>query len=151
MVSLKEIKLTSSNFNYYFKIILFYRNDEDYCRINNNKKVIPKQSHEWLKKNYKDRIFLIIKYKNKNAGMFNFNKIKKTYSIVINKKFRNLGLGKKSLNMLLVYLKSKNYKNITSYALKKNVPSYKIHCLFSYKKRLLKSSFTKFYFDCAQF
>ena len=107
MVKLKVIKFTPSNFNYYFKIILFYRNDNDYCRINNNKKVIPKQSYKWLKENYKKRIFLIIKYKNRNVGMFNFNKIEKTYSIVVNKKFRNLGLGKKSLNLLLIYLKKK--------------------------------------------
>lgn len=148
MISLKEIKFTPSNFNYYFKIILFYRNDEDYCRINNNKKVIPKESYKWLKKNHKNRIFLIIKFNNRNAGMFNFNKIEKTYSIVINKKFRNLGLGKKSLKLLLVYLKSKNYKNIVSYALRDNMPSYKLHCLFSYKKRLLKNNFTKFYIKC---
>jgi len=151
MVKLKVIKFTPSNFNYYFKIILFYRNDNDYCRINNNKKVIPKQSYKWLKENYKKRIFLIIKYKNRNVGMFNFNKIEKTYSIVVNKKFRNLGLGKKSLNLLLIYLKKKKYKKITSYVLKNNAPSYKIHCLFSYKKKLMKNKFTKFYINCNNF
>ena len=54
MLRLKKINFKSSNFNYYFKIILFYRNDDDYCRINNVEKVIPKESFKWLKK----RIFL---------------------------------------------------------------------------------------------
>ena len=50
MLTLKKINFKSSNFNYYFKIILFYRNDDDYCRINNVEKVIPKESFKWLKK-----------------------------------------------------------------------------------------------------
>ena len=148
MISLKEIKFTPANFNYYFKIILFYRNDPDYCRINNNKKVIPKESFKWLKKNQKDRIFLIIKYKNSNVGMFNFNKTEKTFSAVIKKEYRNLGLGGMAYKLLFVYLKSKNYKHIVSFALKKNLQAYKINLFFCYKKRLLKNNFTKFYIKC---
>jgi len=148
MISLKEIKFTPANFNYYFKIILFYRNDNDYCRINNNKKVIPKESFKWLKKNQKDRIFLIIKYKNRNVGMFNFNKIEKTFSAVIKKEYRNLGLGGFAYKLLFVYLKSINYKDIVSYALKTNIQACKINLFFSYKNRLLKNNFTKFYIKC---
>ena len=62
MLRLKLINFKPSNFNYYFKIILFYRNDDDYCRIDNAEKVIPKESFKWLKKNYKNRIFLITVY-----------------------------------------------------------------------------------------
>ena len=68
MLVLKKINFKPNNFNYYFKIILFYRNDDDYCRINKVEKVIPKESYKWLKNNYKNRIFLIIKYKKKYWG-----------------------------------------------------------------------------------
>ena len=63
MLSLKKINFRSNNFNYYFKIILFYRNDNSYLKVNNVKKVVPKESYKWLKNNHKKRIFLIIKYK----------------------------------------------------------------------------------------
>ena len=153
MLTLKKINFKSSNFNYYFKIILFYRNDDDYCRINNVEKVIPKESFKWLKKNYKNRIFLIIKYKSKNVGMINFNKLDETFSIVINKDYRNGGrlglggLGFRAWKLLLKYLKSKNYKHLITYAIKSNISAYRLNLHFSYKKKLLKSGFTKFYIN----
>ena len=145
MLSLKKINFRSNNFNYYFKIILFYRNDNSYLKINNVKKVVPKESYKWLKNNHKKRIFLIIKYKGRNIGMINFNKLDKTFSIVMKKSFRNLGLGGLSWKLLLKYLKSQNYKHLITYALKKNNSAYNLNLLFSYKKKLLKNGFTKFY------
>jgi hypothetical protein len=148
MLRLKKLNLTKKNLNYYFKIILFYRNDDDYCRINNVKKVIPKESFEWLKKNHKDRIFLLIKYKSNNIGIINFNKLDKTFSIVINKKYRNVGLGGLVWKLLLKYLKSIDIDHLVTYALKKNISAYKVNLHFCYKKRLLKNGFTKFYINC---
>jgi len=145
MLRLKKINFKPSNFNYYFKIILFYRNDDDYCRINKMKKVIPKESYKWLEKNHKNRIFLIIKYKGRNIGMFNFNKVTKTFSIVINKNYRNLGLGGLSFKLFFNYLKLQNYKNIVTFAIKKNTNAYDLSSFFSYKKKLVKNGFTKFY------
>lgn len=77
MLNLKKIIFKSNNFNYYIKIILFYRNDDSYLKINNVKRVIPKESYKWLKNNHKKRIFLIIKHKDRNIGMINFNKLNK--------------------------------------------------------------------------
>ena len=151
MLRLKKLNLTKKNLNYYFKIILFYRNDDDYCRINNVKKVIPKESFEWLKKNHKDRIFLLIKYKINNVGIINFNKLDKTFSIVIDKKYRNVGLGSlgfKAWKLFLKYLKSINIDHIVTYALKKNISAYKLNLHYSYKKKLIKNGFTKFYINC---
>lgn len=148
MLRLKRIDLTRKNFKYYFKIILFYRNDDDYCRINYVKKVIPEESFEWLKKNYKDRIFLLIKYKVNNIGIINFNKIDKTFSIVIDKKYRNVGIGGLAWKLFLKYLKSINIDHIVTYALKKNISAYKSNLYFSYRKKLLKNGFTKFYINC---
>ena len=145
MLVLKKINFKPNNFNYYFKIILFYRNDDDYCRINKVEKVIPKESYKWLKNNYKNRIFLIIKYKKKNILVINFDKLNKTFSIVIHKNYRNLGLGGLSWKLLLNYLKTQNYSHIITYALKKNTSAYDLNLFFSYKRKLLKSGFTKFY------
>ena len=56
-------------------------------------------------------IFLIIKYKGKNIGMINFDKLDETFSIVINKDYRNGGrlglggLGFRAWKLLLKYLK----------------------------------------------
>tara|TARA_B100001063_G_C16477993_1_gene411117 strand:- start:199 stop:663 length:465 start_codon:yes stop_codon:yes gene_type:complete len=154
MLTLKKINFKPSNFNYYFKIILFYRNDDDYCAINNVEKVIPKESYKWLKKNHKNRIFLIIKYKAKNIGMINFDKLDETFSIVIDRNYRNVGLGGlgfRAWKLLLRYLKSQKYKHLITYALKSNISAYKLNLYFSYKKRLLKNGFTKFYIDVEKF
>jgi hypothetical protein len=145
MLRLKKINFKSSNFNYYFKIILFYRNDNDYCRINNIQKVIPKESYKWLKKNHKNRIFFIIKYKKRNIGIINFDKLENTFSIVINKNYRNLGLGGLGLKLLFDYLKNKKINDIYIFGLKKNSNAYNLYSKFSYKKKLLKNGFTKFY------
>ena len=147
MLRLKKINFKSSNFKYYFKIILFYRNDNDYCRIHNIEKVIPKESYKWLKNNHKNRIFLIIKYKNRNIGMINFDKLESTFSIVINKNYRNLGLGRLSWKLLLKFLKTQNCRQVITYALKKNISAYNLNLFFSYKKKLLKSGWTKFYIN----
>lgn len=147
MLRLKKINFKSNNFDYYFKIILFYRNDNDYCKINKVEKVIPKESYKWLKKNHRNRIFFIIKFKRRNIGIINFNKLEKTFSIVINKKYRGSGLGGLAWKLFLNYLKANNYKYLITYALKKNIAAYNLNLFFSYKKKLLKSGFTKFYIN----
>ena len=99
-------------------------------------KVIANEFYKWLKKNHK------------NIGIFNFNRLDKTFSAVIQKKYRKLGLGGLAYKLLFVYLKSINYKDIVSYALKTNIQACKINLFFSYKNRLLKNNFTKFYIKC---
>lgn len=151
MIKLKKINFNSKNFDYYFKIIFFFRNDNDYCKINKIKKIPKKDSYLWLKNNHQNRLFFIIKHKSKNIGIFNFNKIEKTFSQVIKKKYRDKGFGKKSFELLLNYLRMKNFKIITTFALKKNISSYKLHSFYCYKKKLLKNNFTKFYINCRNF
>ena len=79
--------------------------------------------------------------------MINFNKLDKTFSIVIDKNYRNVGLGGlgfRTWKLLLRFLKSQRYKYLITYALKSNVSAYKLNLYFSYKKRLLKNSLQNF-------
>ena len=138
MIEIKKIVLNNKNFSYFFNIILLFRNDNEYCKINSIKKVKKANSFLWLKENCKNRIFFLIKYKHRNAGIINFNKKEKTFSQVIKKKYRNLGIGKISFELLLKYLKKMNFKIITTYVLNKNVYSYKLHSFFCYKKKKYK-------------
>ena len=41
-ISLKKVSLNKNNFNYYFKIIFNFRNNSDYLKLNNIKKVSKK-------------------------------------------------------------------------------------------------------------
>lgn len=145
MIKIKKIFFNKKNFIYFFNIILFFRNDKDYLSINKIKKVDRNQSYKWLKQNYKKRIFFLLKFNNKNAGIINFNKAEKTFSQVVLKKYRGLGIGKKTYNLFKKYLKRKGYKSLTTLALKKNISAYKINSSFCYKKTNLKNGFTKFY------
>ena len=147
MIKIKKIIFNKKNFFYFFNIILFFRNDKDYLRINNIEKVDRNQSYKWLKQNYKKRIFFLLKFNNKNVGIINFNKSEKTFSQVVLKKYRGLGIGKRTYNLFKIYLKNNGYKFLTTFALKKNIAAYKINSSFCYKKKNLKNGFTKFYIN----
>lgn len=151
-IRLKKINI-KKNFNYYFNLIYKFRNDRDYVKLHGIKKVIKINSKLWLKKNIKNRIFYLIKYKNNNAGIFNFNKQKPTFSQVIQKKYRNKKIGKISALILLKKLKKLGYFRILTYASKNNIASYLIHKSISYKMLMhnKKGRIYKFYINTKNF
>ena len=53
--------------------------------------------------------------------------------------------------IMFQFLKSQKYKHLITYALKSNISAYKLNLFFSYKKRLLKNGFTKFYIDVEKY
>ena len=152
-INLKKINFNKSNFNHYFKIIFRFRNNSDYLKLNKIKKVSKKSSYNWLLNNQKNRIFFLIKYKKKNAGIFNFNKEKPTFSQVILKKYRNKKIGKISAKILLKKLKKLGYFKLITYASKNNIASYNIHKEISFKSKLhsKKNKFYKFYINTKNF
>ena len=152
-INLKKIDFNKSNFNYYFKIIFRFRNNLDYLKLNKIKKVSIKDSYNWLVNNKKDRIFFLIRYKNKNVGIFNFNKKDPTFSQVILKKYRNKKIGKISAKILLNKLKKLGYFKLITYASKHNIASYNIHKEISFKSKLhsKKNKFYKFFINTKKF
>lgn len=148
-INLQKINFNKKNFNYYFKIIFRFRNNSDYLKLNSITKVSKKSSYNWLLNNQKKRIFFLIKYKKKNAGIFNFNKEKPTFSQVILKKYRNKKIGKTSAKILLKKLKKLGYFKLITYASKNNIASYNIHKEISFKSKLhmKKNKFYKFYIN----
>lgn len=141
------------NFNYYFKIIYKFRNDKDYLRLDSINKVLKKDSRIWLRKNIKNRIFFLIKYKNQNSGIFNFNKQRPTFSQVISKKFRKKKIGKISAILLLKKLKKLKFYHLETYASKNNIASYKIHKSIAYKSELInnKKKIFKFFINTRKY
>lgn len=152
-VKLKKIIINKKSFNYYFNIIFKFRNNSDYLKLNKIKKVSKKSSYNWLLNNQKKRIFFLIKYKKKNVGIFNFNKINPTFSQVILKKYRNKKIGKTSANILLKKLKKLGYLRLITFASKNNVASYNIHKEISFKSKLYrkKNNFYKFFINTKNF
>lgn len=146
---LKKINFNKKNFYYYFNIIYKFRNDKDYLKRNNIKKVIREKSFEWLKKNNNHRIFFLIKYNNQTAGIFNFNKLKPTFSQVILRKFRDKKIGKQSAILLLKELRKIGFNNLVTFASKNNPASFKIHKSISIKHSLHepKNKIYKFYIN----
>lgn len=151
-ISLKKINV-KKNFNYYFNIIYNFRNDPDYVKLFQNKKVVKKESRIWLKKNIKNRIFYLIKYKNKNVGIFNFNRQQPTFSQVLLKKYRNKKIGKKSALILLKKLKKLGYFKLVTFASKNNIASFLIHKSISYNFSMhnKKGKIYKFYINTKNF
>ncbi len=149
LINLQKINFNKKNFNYYFKIIFRFRNNSDYLKLNSITKVSKKRSYNWLLNNQKNRIFFLIKYKKKNAGIFNFNKEKPTFSQVILKKYRNKKIGKTSAKILLKKLKKLGYFKLITYASKNNIASYNIHKEISFKSKLhrKKNKLYKFYIN----
>ena len=152
-ISLKKINFNKNNFNYYFKIVFGFRNNSDYLKLNKIKKVSRNNSYNWLLNNKRNRIFFLIKYKKKNAGIFNFNKVNPTFSQVILKKYRNKKIGKISAKLLLKKLKKLGYIKLTTFASKKNIASYNIHKEISFKSKLYnkKNNFYKFFINTKNF
>ncbi len=152
-INLQKINFNKKNFNYYFKIIFKFRNNPDYLKLNNIKKVSKNDSYKWLLQNKSNRIFFLIKFKKKNAGIFNFNKLNPTFSQVILKKYRNKKIGKISAKILLKKLKKMGYYKLITYASKKNIASYNIHKEISFKSKLFKkkNKFYKFFINTKTF
>ncbi len=152
-IHIKRININNSNLNYYFNIIYKFRNNPEYLRLNNIKRVSKKDSKKWFLKNQDNRIFFLIKYENRNAGIFNFNKLNPTFSQVILKKFRNKKIGKISATLLLKKLKKLGYFRLITFASKNNIASYKIHKSISYnfKPHKNKNKFYKFYINTRNF
>ena len=152
-ISLKKVSLNKNNFNYYFKIIFNFRNNSDYLKLNNIKKVSKKDSYRWLLDNKNKRIFFLIKFNNKNVGIFNFNKTQPTFSQVILKKYRNKKIGKISAKILLKKLKKMGYYRLTTFASKNNLASYNIHKEISFKSKLhtKKNNFYQFFINTKKF
>jgi len=149
MISIKKINLNKNNFYYYFKIIFKFRNNKEYLKLNQIKKVVKVESISWLKKNMKNRFFFIIKLNNLNVGLFNFDKLNKTWSQVILKKYRRKNIGFISAVKLSKKLNKMGFKKLTTYASKKNVPSFKIHSKLSYKKKIFKQKKNFYMFSIA--
>ena len=152
-VKLKKIIFKKNNFYYYFNIIFKFRNNLDYLKLNKIKKVSKKDSHHWLLDNKDKRIFFLIKFNNKNVGIFNFNKMQPTFSQVILKKYRNKKIGKISAKILLKKLKKMGYYRLTTFASKNNLASYNIHKEISFKSKLLtkKNNFYQFFINTKKF
>ena len=47
-INLQKINFNKKNFNYYFKIIFRFRNNPDYLKLNNIKKVSKNDSYKWV-------------------------------------------------------------------------------------------------------
>ena len=97
----------------------------------------------------KNRFFFIIKLNNLNVGLFNFDKLNKTWSQVILKKYRRKNIGFISAVKLSKKLNKMGFKKLTTYASKKNVPSFKIHSKLSYKKKIFKQKKNFYMFSIA--
>ena len=126
-----KISLTKNfkNFEEKFKYFYKYRFDDDYLKYNLDKK---KSSKEWFKQNSNKKLLYKIKLNNKIIGLIVYNLDNFSYFIVIDKKRRNLGIGKIVLKKFFSKLKRKNY-NIKTMIDKKNKSSLRLHRKFDFK------------------
>ena len=130
-----KISLTKNfkNFEEKFKYFYKYRFDDDYLRYSlHKKKYKKKSSKEWFKQNSNKKLLYKIKLNNKIIGLIGYNLDNFLYFIVIDKKRRNLGIGKIVLKKFFSKLKRKNY-NIQTWMDKKDKSSLRLHRKFDFK------------------
>ena len=130
-----KISLTKNfkNFEEKFKYFYKYRFDDEYLKYNPDKKKYKKKSSkEWFKQNSNKKLLYKIKLNNKIIGLIVYNLNNFSYFIVIDKKKRNLGIGKIALKKFFSKLKRKNY-NIKTIIDKKNKSSLRLHGKFNFK------------------
>ena len=130
-----KISLTKNfkNFEEKFKYFYKFRFDDDYLKYNlDKKKYKKKSSKEWFKQNSNKKLLYKIKLNNKIIGLICYNLDNFLYFIVIDKKRRNLGIGKIVLKKFFSKLKRKNY-NIKTMIDKKNKSSLRLHRKFDFK------------------
>ena len=120
--SLRKIPL-----NFALKKFYRYRYDQDYIRININKKKLSyiNFKKKFLNINKINLSYLIIK-NNNEVGFISYNKSNFYYFIILNKKFRNKGYGTSAIKKLITIIKKRNLK-LRTLVHRTNLNSIKIH------------------------
>lgn len=127
-----------------FELFYKFKFHKDLLDKNLNNKPSKISSREWFKKNSKKRKIFLIKYFKKTVGLIIYNLDNFYYSIIILRKYRNLGIGNIVIKDFIKRLK-KLKLNLRTIVSVDNKQSIKIHKNLSKNFRKYKKKYIKFF------